>query len=94
MHDGFLAGLSTSISTGARNKLSEGAIVQDVVAIHVSIRHADAPSVSTQIGTLRHLLLHHDETTRLGRWFRKVAHVRSMFLTLFIVLRATEHAIG
>lgn len=80
-HEGFLAGLSTSFSTGARHKLTEGAIIQDVNALHVSVRHFGSPSVSTQVGTLRHLLLHPDENTHLGRWFKKVAEVRVSLLS-------------
>ena len=75
IHEGFLSGLSTSFSTGARHKLTEGAIIQDVNALHVSIKHIGSPSVSTQIGTLRHLLLYPDENTNLGRWFKKIAEV-------------------
>ncbi|EKM54380.1 uncharacterized protein PHACADRAFT_123385 [Phanerochaete carnosa HHB-10118-sp] len=54
----FYTGLSTTFSTGALNKLEEGAVLQDVNAVHVTVRHfGTAPSVSTQIGTLRRLLL-------------------------------------
>ena len=76
IHEGFLSGLSTSFSTGARHRLSEGAIIQDENALHVSIKHIGFPSVSTQIGTLRRLLLHPDENTDIGRWFKKIAEAR------------------
>ena len=76
IHEGFLSGLSTSFSTGARHKLAEGAIVQDENALHVSIKHFGSPSVSTQISTLRRLLLHPDENTVIGTWFKKIAEVR------------------
>ena len=76
IHDGFLSGLSTSFSTGARHRLAEGAIIKDENALHVSIKHIGSPSVSTQIGTLRRLLLHPDEDTDLGNWFKKIAEVR------------------
>ncbi|EMD37373.1 hypothetical protein CERSUDRAFT_114046 [Gelatoporia subvermispora B] len=56
-HRRFYAGLSTSFSTGASHKLAEGAVVQEVNALHVSVRHFGAPSISTQIAALRHLLL-------------------------------------
>ncbi|CAL1706960.1 unnamed protein product [Somion occarium] len=72
IHDLFFAGLSTTFSTAARNKLSEGAVIQDVNALHVSVRHFGSPSVSTQIGTLRHLLLHPDDS-HAGKWFKNVA---------------------
>ncbi|THH28657.1 hypothetical protein EUX98_g5540 [Antrodiella citrinella] len=53
---GFLAGLSAVFSTGSEHKLKEGALIQDVAAVHVRIGHGKGPSVSTQIAALRHLL--------------------------------------
>lgn len=53
---GFLSGLSTAFNTGVSNKLRKGAIIQDVTALHVSVGPATA-SISTQIATLRRLLL-------------------------------------
>ena len=76
IREGFLSGLSTSFSNRARHRLAEGAIIQDENALHVSIKHIDSPSVSTQIGTLRRLLLYPDESTDIGRWFKKIAEVR------------------
>ncbi|TFY72584.1 hypothetical protein EVG20_g397 [Dentipellis fragilis] len=55
-HRRFFAGLATLFSTGARHKLEEGAIIQEVTALHVAISHFGVPSVSTQIATLRKLL--------------------------------------
>ena len=54
---GFLAGLNTAFSTGARHKLAEGAVVWDAGAVHVAIHQVGSPSVSTQIAALRSLLL-------------------------------------
>jgi hypothetical protein len=54
---GILAGLSTAFSTGASNRLAEGAVLQDVSALHVGINMRSAVSVSTQITALRKLLL-------------------------------------
>ncbi|KAJ4472838.1 carbohydrate esterase family 9 protein [Lentinula edodes] len=54
---GLLAGLSTAFNTGAAHKLIEGAVVQDEVALHVSLSLSSSVSVSTQIATLRRLLL-------------------------------------
>ena len=54
---GLVAGLSTAFSTGAAHALEEGAVIQDVAALHVAIHHSGSPSVSTQIAALRHLLL-------------------------------------
>ncbi|KAF7330339.1 Carbohydrate esterase family 9 protein [Mycena venus] len=55
--DGMFQGLSVSFSLGSRNKLEKGAIFQEIVAIHISISLRFASSVSTQIATLRRLLL-------------------------------------
>ncbi|KAL1938740.1 hypothetical protein VTO73DRAFT_11343 [Trametes versicolor] len=54
---GFLAGLSAAFSTVSHHKLEDGALLQDVGALHVSISPVGVPSVSTQIAALRHLLL-------------------------------------
>ena len=55
---GFTRGLSVHFSTGASSKLEEKAVLQEVGALHVAVRHLGAaPSVSTQIGVLRKLLL-------------------------------------
>ncbi|KAJ7931230.1 carbohydrate esterase family 9 protein [Mycena leptocephala] len=54
---GFLAGLSTVFSTAAANKLVDGAVIQDVAALHVALSLSSGISVSTQIATLRGLLL-------------------------------------
>ncbi|KAJ6577348.1 carbohydrate esterase family 9 protein [Mycena capillaripes] len=53
----FQQGLSVSFSLGSRNKLEKGAVLQEIVAVHVAISLAFASSVSTQIATLRRLLL-------------------------------------
>jgi len=51
---GFLHGLSAAFSVGARHALERGAVFQDVVALHVQLRH---PGVSTQVTALRRALL-------------------------------------
>ncbi|THH17725.1 hypothetical protein EW146_g3143 [Bondarzewia mesenterica] len=68
---GFLAGLSVSFSLGSPHKLEKGALVQDVVALHVSIHHLSKTSVSTQIAALRRLLLN-PPNGEAGKWFEKV----------------------
>ncbi|KIY53424.1 hypothetical protein FISHEDRAFT_33245 [Fistulina hepatica ATCC 64428] len=55
--DGFLAGLSTAFRTSAPHKLADGAVIQDVVAMHVALSMSAEESVSTQIAALRTLLL-------------------------------------
>ena len=70
----FTSGLSAAFRLGAAHKLEEGAVVQGVTALHVSVSHSGIPSVSTQIAALRKLLLGHkkDESSY---WYGKVAHV-------------------
>lgn len=73
---GFYAGLSTTFSTGALSKLDDEAVIQDVNAVHVKIRHfANAPSISTQVGALRRLLLD-PPSGNAGEYFKAVANVR------------------
>ncbi|KAI0748925.1 composite domain of metallo-dependent hydrolase [Fomes fomentarius] len=68
---GFLAGLNTAFSTGARHKLTEGALVQEAGAVHVAIHQVGSPSVSTQIAALRNLLL--GETRGdVKEWFGRI----------------------
>ncbi|KAH8080279.1 carbohydrate esterase family 9 protein [Cristinia sonorae] len=69
---GILAGLSVAFSTGAEHKLKEGAIVQDIVAVHVSIHHQGVPSISTQIAALRHLLKEKKHHGHVAIWADKV----------------------
>ena len=79
VHHGFLGGLSTSFSTGAVNKLADGAVIQEVTALHVSVGHfASKPSISTQVAALRGLLLAlpDDTITDASTIFRDAARVR------------------
>ncbi|CAK5272816.1 unnamed protein product [Mycena citricolor] len=57
MFSGFLGGLSTVINPGAAHKLVSGAVIQDVAALHIALSMSSPSSVSTQIATLRGLLL-------------------------------------
>ncbi|KAF8549605.1 composite domain of metallo-dependent hydrolase [Imleria badia] len=55
---GLLGGLSTYISLGAKHGLEDGAVLNEVTAVHVAVLHGEGgPSVSTQIAALRRLLL-------------------------------------
>ncbi|KAJ6532729.1 carbohydrate esterase family 9 protein [Mycena vulgaris] len=54
---GFLSGLSTVFSTAAAHKLIDGAVLQEIAALHVALSLSSGISVSTQITTLRGLLL-------------------------------------
>ncbi|KAK0193022.1 carbohydrate esterase family 9 protein [Armillaria mellea] len=53
---GFLSGLSAAFTTGAAHKLEKGAVIQDVVALHIMVSMSSPISVSTQLGALRRLL--------------------------------------
>ncbi|KAK0452688.1 carbohydrate esterase family 9 protein [Armillaria borealis] len=68
---GFLSGLSAAFTTGAAHKLEDGAIIQDVAALHVMVSMSSPISVSTQLGTLRRLLSG-EAHGELGAQFRKV----------------------
>ncbi|THH01236.1 hypothetical protein EW145_g6949 [Phellinidium pouzarii] len=73
MSGGFLSGLSTAFGLGSAHKLQKGALVQDIAAVHVSVGHMGrTPSVSTQIATLRRLLLEVGEG-EVGSRFKDVA---------------------
>lgn len=82
-YSGLIGGLSTTIRTGARNALEQGAIIQEVTALHVSIERypwvLGYASTSTQINTLRNLLLGSHKgvagDSATGHWFKKVTHV-------------------
>lgn len=57
-HVSFVGSLSTAFSLGALHGLETGAVVQDVVALHATLAHGDAPSVSSEIAALRRYILH------------------------------------
>lgn len=82
--EGLVAGISTAFSTGAAHALQEGAVIQDVAALHVNVGHSPSrsPSVSSQIAALRRLLL----DAASGTPFDRVAKVNYKIipgLTLF-----------
>ncbi len=85
LRDQFMGGLSATFRTGAPHALDRTAIIKPVTALHVSIGRAppisftpNAASLSTQIATLRHLLLDGEDTrTQTGDWFKKAAEVKA-----------------
>lgn len=77
--NGFWKGLSVAFNTGAKNALQPGAIVQEMVALHVSISKDFTASVSTQIAALRKLLLSSKNETL----FSAVVQVSFHFLFLW-----------
>ena len=58
------------------SKLDDDAIIQEVNAVHVTIRHfgGSGPSISTQVGTLRRLLLN-PPNGEAGQYFRGIVDV-------------------
>ena len=76
VYNSFLSGLSVKLSLGAAHKLEKGAVVKNVVALHVGIRMDGGVGTSTKIATLRRLLLG-EVKGELGTWFKKAAEVIS-----------------
>lgn len=76
LEGGFFGGLSVHFSLGTNDKLDKGALLQDVVALHVSIIFGQRASVSTQIALLRQLLLR-PAADDMGSWFNKAAEVHN-----------------
>ena len=82
-YSGLIGGLSATIRTGARHALENGAVVQDVTALHVTIERnpwgSGYLSTSTQINVLRNLLLNSHQRVAIhgatAHWFGKVTSV-------------------
>jgi len=77
----IISGLSTTFRTGSSHAMQRGAIVQDIVALHVVMGKpyitTKGVSVSTQIAGLRRLLYSWiSEEKESGMWFRRAAEVR------------------
>ncbi|KZS92638.1 carbohydrate esterase family 9 protein [Sistotremastrum niveocremeum HHB9708] len=76
-HEGFLAGLSTYFSVGASHRFEKGAVLEDIVAVHVALGHYGRmpydtkSSISTQIGSLRYLLTGNG-VGEIGKCFSRV----------------------
>jgi len=73
-HQGFYSGLGTMFSLGVSHKLKQGAVIQKVTGMHVSVWHFSKLSISTQIAALRKLLLDPQQTSA-SDWFKKVTAV-------------------
>ena len=76
-----MGGLSASFRTGASNFFDRGALIKTATALHVAIGRSLpmsstlGASVSTEIATLRRLLLNGEgEHTETGKWFKKAAN--------------------
>lgn len=71
-HTRFYSGVSAVFSLGALHKMDQGAVIQDVAGLHVSISHfGGTPSISSQIGVLRRLLLEPPKGES-AHWFQRV----------------------
>ncbi|TDL19418.1 carbohydrate esterase family 9 protein [Rickenella mellea] len=100
---GFFSGLSVYFSTGASHKLASGAIVQDIAALHVSLGYSIHASTSTQVGTLRKMLLE-PGTGDMGYWFEQVVegelplvidvHSADIIATLLALKEEVENRTG
>ncbi|KAF8973201.1 carbohydrate esterase family 9 protein [Flammula alnicola] len=98
-HRRFFSGLGAAFSLGASHKLEDGAVVQEITAMHISIRHFSKPSVSTQIAVLRRLLLGPSDGAT-GSWFNEVksgkiplvveAHSADIIATLIVLKKEVE----
>lgn len=70
-----MSGLSVKFSTSALHRLEPGAVIKDIVALHVSLRKGGQVSTSTQIALLRRLL-GGEVKGEVGYWFKQVRKVR------------------
>ncbi|KAJ3528819.1 hypothetical protein NMY22_g9254 [Coprinellus aureogranulatus] len=96
---GFLGGLGVHFSTRSSNRLDEGAVLQEVTAVHIAVRHFGKPSISTQIAALRRLLKGQVDGA-MGDYFRQVrsgeiplvieAHSADIIATLLILKKEIE----
>ena len=61
MSSGFLEGVSVAFKAGGKSVLERGAVIQEEVALHFAIGHdsrgGNTPSISSQIASLRKLLV-------------------------------------
>jgi hypothetical protein len=73
--DGFIQGLSTKFFSGAESALDSRAILQEDIALHVTLSHSVHASISTQIATLRELLF--ESNTTAWQRVRSVSHCGS-----------------
>ncbi|EIW82936.1 carbohydrate esterase family 9 protein [Coniophora puteana RWD-64-598 SS2] len=103
IHRGFWGGLSAHFSLGAAHRLQDGAVIRPQAGVHMSISHFGTPSISTQIGTLRRLLLS-SKAGEAGFWFEEVrkgrvplvveAHSADIIATLIELKREVEQKLG
>lgn len=77
-HQAFIGGLGVFFSLGALNKMENNAVIQGMAGLHVSLGHFSTPSVSSQIATLRRLLLG-PNIGSIGAYFHKVKEVNCFF---------------
>jgi hypothetical protein len=73
-YTGMIGGLGVAFSTGAAHKLEDGAVLREATALHVTVDMSSSLSVSTQVATLRRLLMGHG-TGEVGEHFKAVTKV-------------------
>ena len=86
----FVGGLSATFRTGAGNGMDRASVIKPVTALHVAIGRTTpvsptypGMSVSTEIATLRRLLMNgEDERTETGKWFKRAASVSLVFTSI------------
>lgn len=90
-HGRFFAGLGTFFSLGATHKLEQGASIQEVTGVHVSVRHfGKTPSISTQILALRRMLLGPSRGAS-GHWFKEVTEVCKTSTHCDVILNSLDY---
>ena len=83
---GFLRGISTAFRLGAPHVLSRAAIIQQETAVHVSLSFSQKASVSTQVATLRTLLLGEAKASgQIGVAVTKIREVGAIHYTFSYV---------
>ncbi|KIY67487.1 composite domain of metallo-dependent hydrolase [Cylindrobasidium torrendii FP15055 ss-10] len=94
---GLVSGFSVAFSTGAGHKLEDGAVIQNSVAIHVTLSLDSSTSVSTQVAALRHLLLEEAAFEDVRKGLQTIViHVDSadILATLILLKREVEGKTG
>ncbi|KAJ7510409.1 carbohydrate esterase family 9 protein [Mycena galericulata] len=104
---GAFGGLGVAFALGAAHKLERGAVLQEITAVHMTVKQYfsqfSGPSVSTQIALLRRLLLQPVEGPS-KEWFEKVtkgeiplvveAHSADIIASLILLKEEVENAKG
>ncbi|KAG9118853.1 hypothetical protein FRC07_006429, partial [Ceratobasidium sp. 392] len=87
---GMFSGASVAFRTGAEHRLEEGAVINPLAALHLSIGHGSSVSVATQIATLRRLLLKNNAKAS-GHDHATVKRVLDGQVPLVITVHKADH---